>query len=355
MPTALETAKFLHERHRLLRSIPNYSESDTIDYLINPVLDHLGFTAEYRMRENQQDKNRPDFSLWPVPVALRTGTTASTILEAKPLGLDLTGRKKSRVERPKEQLQRYVNGYEFSQPGTYGILTDGAIWHIVRKNATETRAPLVNELELFRGTAEHTAKLIEEIEQILKAGEQPTPTPQPQPKLQQAIQVCKAVAEGKSPQDVLKQLAGNDEFRTSLKEHVAGLQIEAANCGCYSGLSGSRRHFQEKALLSRFGGFLNGFDSVHLVVPHGPRPQEIFAHLGIPQRSSIYGCFLADLVEFSGFRKGQNADWVARFGKPVVVEVAVGQEYVVDADAVSVVASLLLAGQRRCAGGLCFQ
>ena len=143
MATAMETAELIHDRYRLLRATHDYSESDTIDYLINPVLDHLGFTAEYRMRENQQDSNRPDFSLWQVPVAQRTSTRAKSILEAKPLGHDLSGRKRSRAERPKEQLQRYVNWYEFSQPGTFGVLTDGAVWHIVRKSATDKRAPLV--------------------------------------------------------------------------------------------------------------------------------------------------------------------------------------------------------------------
>lgn len=187
MATALETADLIHQRYQLLRAIPDYSESDTIDYIINPVLDHLGFTAEYRMRENQQDKNRPDFSLWEVPVAQRTSTRAKSILEAKPLGHDLSGRRRSRTERPREQLQRYVNGYEFSHPGTLGILTDGAIWHIVRKNATEKKAPLVNEFNLLGGTREHTASLLQEIEQILRAEDQTPTTIAAQPKVQRAI------------------------------------------------------------------------------------------------------------------------------------------------------------------------
>ena len=152
MATALETAEFIHQRHELLRTIHERTESDTIDYLINPVLEHLGFAAEYRMRENQQDRNRPDFSLWSVPVAQRTSTRAKAIIEAKPLGHDLNGRNKSRAERPKDQLQRYVNGYEFSHAGTFGVLTDGAVWHIVRKNSTDKRAPLVKEFNLFGGT-----------------------------------------------------------------------------------------------------------------------------------------------------------------------------------------------------------
>ena len=220
MAMALETAAFIRQRYELLRAIHEYSESDTIDYLINPVLDHLGFTAECRMRENQQDSNRPDFSLWPVPVAQRTGTRAKSIVEAKPLGHDLNGRKKSRTERPKEQLQRYVNGYEFSQTGTFGVLTDGAIWHIVRKNSTDKRAPLVKEFNLFGGTLEQTAKFIEEIEQILKAEDQTASAPQPQPKVQQAIKICRAIADKKSPSEILSLVAGSEDSLTNLKEEV---------------------------------------------------------------------------------------------------------------------------------------
>ena len=220
MATGLETAELLHERYQLLRATPEYSESDTIDYIINPVLDYLGFTAEYRMRENQQHKNRPDFSLWQVPVAQRTSTRAKSILEAKQLGYNLNGRRQSRTERPKEQLQRYVNGYEFSQPGTLGILTDGAIWHIVRKTATEKRAPLVNEFNLFEGTPEHTANLLLEIEGILKAEDQPTTITITQPKVQRAIQICRAIADGKSPSEILGLLSGNEDSLTNLKDHV---------------------------------------------------------------------------------------------------------------------------------------
>ena len=220
MATALETAELIRQRYQQLRAVQEYSESDTIDYLINPVLDHFGFTAEYRMRENQQDKNRPDFSLWQVPVAQRTSTRAKSILEAKSLGHDLSGRGRSRTERPKEQLQRYVNGYEFSQAGTLGVLTDGAIWHIVRKNATEKKAPLVSEFNLFGGTLEQTAALIQEIEQILKAEDQTKTTALPQPKVQRAIQICRAIADGKSPSEILSLLSGNDDALTHLTEQV---------------------------------------------------------------------------------------------------------------------------------------
>ena len=220
MATALQTAELIHKRYQLLRTIRNYSESDTIDNLINPVLDHLGFTAEYRMRENQQDSNRPDFSLWEVPVAQRTSYIAKSILEAKPLGHDLNGKRRSRTERPKEQLQRYINGYEFSQTGTFGVLTDGAIWHVVRKNATDKRAPLVSELHLLAESPEQTAKLIEELEQILKVEDQPTAAPLAQTKVQRAIEICSAIAGKKSPQEILSLLAGSEGSLTSLKGQV---------------------------------------------------------------------------------------------------------------------------------------
>ena len=220
MATALETAEFIHERYRLLRATQDYSESDTIDYLINPVLDYLGFTAEYRMRENQQDRNRPDFSLWQVPVAQRKSTKAKAILEAKPLGHNLNGMRRSRTERPKEQLQRYINGYEFSQPGTLGILTDGAIWYFVRKNASQQKAPLVSEFKLFDKAAENTADLLLQIERIFKADDQPSTTILSQTKVQHAIQICRAIADGKSPSDILSLLSGNEDSLTKLREQV---------------------------------------------------------------------------------------------------------------------------------------
>ena len=220
MPTALETAQLIHERYELLKASQEYSEADTIENIINPVLDYLGFAPPYRMRENQKDSNRPDMSLWSVLVALRKDAIAKAILEAKPLGHDLNGKGMSRLERPKEQLQRYVNGYEFSQPGTFGILTDGAIWHVVRKNDTEKRAPLVNEWEFFRETPEQTAQQIEQIKQLLEAYDQHPVTRQSRPNIKEAIHICEAIAEGKRPEEVLKLLTGVKEIYSNLRNEV---------------------------------------------------------------------------------------------------------------------------------------
>ena len=62
MPSTQETAEILHSNRHHLLSIGNYSEADTVLYLIDPVMNHLGYPSIYQVRENQQNKNRPDIS-----------------------------------------------------------------------------------------------------------------------------------------------------------------------------------------------------------------------------------------------------------------------------------------------------
>ena len=135
----------------------------------------------------------------------------------------------------------------------------------------------------------------------------------------------------------------------------AGLQVKPADCGSNGSFAGSGCHFQEKALASRFGGLLHGLDGGNLVIPHSTGTQEILINWRIPQRRAIIDFLLSDAVQFFRFRQRHDANRVARVGNPVVVEFAVGQEHVPDADAVRVLTSLFLAGQGRHVSALCLQ
>ena len=217
MTTAIATAEKLHEHYRLLSRIQNPSEADTIAQLIDPVLEYLEFPTTQQSRENQANGNRPDIILWNKPFAcVRPNEPAQAILEAKPLGHDLDGQGRARTERPKQQLNRYLNGDSRSAPGTIGILTDGRIWHIVRNDAHEKHTPLVGEFQMFGGSQQETAAIIEEIQRsIIANGPQSTNT-RFNRRNQNAVEICAAITAGKELAEILKLLVGERNALSAL-------------------------------------------------------------------------------------------------------------------------------------------
>lgn len=207
MPTATETAAELFANRKNLAALGNYSEEDTVGHLIDPVLAFLEYPITHQQRERQLGGNRPDIILWDQPTARGAGKPARAVLEAKPLGYDLNGKGKSRAQRPKNQLHRYMTGIQASQPGTYGFLTDGNIWHTVRHIAND-RIELVKEWRLLDETAEACARYLREIKEIL-AGPAPFTVPAtPAGKTGKAQQICGAIACGETPSAILQLLAG---------------------------------------------------------------------------------------------------------------------------------------------------
>ncbi len=221
MQNALQLVETLRANHCLLLANPNYSEADTVTHLIDPVLSYLGYPASQQLRENQVNKNRPDIVLWNVPYALRGDATANAILEAKPLNHDLDGKGLARADRPKTQIKRYVNGYAYSGPGTYGILTDGNIWHVIQRSETEQHTPLIMEWQLLEGTEAEAATSIEEIDRILK-GTRLFPGITHHVKAdREAYELCQAIADGKSAASILRLLTKKDDYKSDIKGEVS--------------------------------------------------------------------------------------------------------------------------------------
>ena len=101
--------------------------SDTRSLLINPLLDHLGYTAEFRRSEHQNRGNRPDEIIYAKPASKAASrSSAAIILEAKTFGTDLEKSTQGRVGTPKRQINRYLRDHSAAGEATRGVLTDGA-------------------------------------------------------------------------------------------------------------------------------------------------------------------------------------------------------------------------------------
>ena len=210
MPTAAETAQTLFANRRNLIALGNYSEQDTVRNLIDPALDFLGFPGDRQRREFQAGDNRPDIVLYDVPAALAGQRRSVAILEAKPLNADLDGRGSAHSRRPKSQLMRYIIAHPASGPGAYGFLTDGNVWHAIRRSEyDDNQANFVQEWRLLDGTREQCAEHLAEIKRMLAeaapAHAAPASARRRDP-TQKARDICQAIAENASPAVILNML-----------------------------------------------------------------------------------------------------------------------------------------------------
>ena len=208
MPTAAETAQTLFANRRNLIALGDYSEQDTVRNLIDPTLDFLGFPGGHQRREFQAGDNRPDIVLYDVPAALAGQRRSVAILEAKPLNADLDGRGSAHSRRPKSQLMRYIIAHPASGPGAYGFLTDGNVWHAIRRSEyDDNQANFVQEWRLLDGTREQCAEHLAEIKRMLAeaAPAHAAPARRRDP-TQKAREICQAIAENASPTVILNML-----------------------------------------------------------------------------------------------------------------------------------------------------
>lgn len=172
----------------------------------------------HQRREGQIRQNRPDIAIWEDPSQIASGLAATAIIEAKTLGADLNGNGKAKQERPKEQIARYVTGYERSSPNTLGILTDGNIWHIVVPAANRRQARFIREVRILDGRPEEAAHALEEIRSLLRQ-ERPK-SRKPTITTKDARDLANAIAEGQSPSEILQGLARDIHSATELKGQV---------------------------------------------------------------------------------------------------------------------------------------
>jgi len=232
MPTAAETAQTLFANRRNLVALVDYSEQDTVRNLIDPTLDFLGFPGGHQRREFQAEDNRPDIVLYDVPAALAGRKPAVAILEAKPLNFDLERRGLSRRKRPKSQLKRYILGHPASGPGTYGFLTDGNVWHTIRRSEyDDNQANFVQEWRLLDGTREQCAEYLAEIKRMLAeaAPADAAPARRRDP-IQKARDICKAIAENASPAVILNMLTEKTEsVQTKIQPNQIRMSSDAKN------------------------------------------------------------------------------------------------------------------------------
>jgi len=210
MPNAAETARILFANRRNLVGLGAYSEEDTVSHLIDPALAFLGYPVTHQRRELQSGDNRPDIVLYDAPAALAGSRPSAVILEAKPLKHDLSGRGVPRSRRPQNQIRRYLNADHPGGPGTYGILTDGNVWRILRRGGPNENLALVAEWNLLDDTEETCADRLDEIRRALISPPAPVVAvpSRRRPKNQDAREICAAVARGDSARNLLQRLVG---------------------------------------------------------------------------------------------------------------------------------------------------
>ncbi len=110
------------------------NEATTLDLLIKPTLEALGYPPEYRIPEHGEQRNRLDDSCYLKPVTDSPGY-AAIIVEAKTLGANFDHHPpgQGRADSPDRQIKRYLERHSASGPNTLGVLTDGAKWRIYRR------------------------------------------------------------------------------------------------------------------------------------------------------------------------------------------------------------------------------
>ncbi len=128
----------LREGYRILAALDSrggYSEADTRQHLIDPLIDSLYDSVRVR-REESAAGNRPDYVLYSRPLV--EGGPARAIVEAKPLGADFERYSGDRTGTPHRQTQRYLRGHTAGTRSTLGALTDGLRWRLYRRGVGET-------------------------------------------------------------------------------------------------------------------------------------------------------------------------------------------------------------------------
>ena len=104
-------------------------ESEVSNHLITPLLKKvLGFSISEIDMERQEGR-RPDY------VCTWSGSrSADVIVEAKRLQTDLLKRtKQDFASSPVGQLRRYLNTFPAADEGTWGVVTNGTQWIILRR------------------------------------------------------------------------------------------------------------------------------------------------------------------------------------------------------------------------------
>ena len=135
--------------HSYLSANPSSPNEDvTLDRLIKPVLDQLGYPTEVRLSEQYGGGCKPDLVIYGNPVSGLPDSDAWIVLEAKRLdeNFEVLG---SRTESPKRQIGRYLCSHPSAGPSSFGVLTDGRFWHILRRTGFQSDMEVVGDFDIF--------------------------------------------------------------------------------------------------------------------------------------------------------------------------------------------------------------
>ena len=123
-------------------------------------------------------------------------------------------------DRPKSQLNRYLNGYPRSAAGTYGVLTNGDTWRVVQRREGETNPRLLKEWRLLYNSEEEAVHGLEEIRQIISRSSTPSLSQAGARANSKAREICNALTQCAQPEEILRLLTGSIDYRTELEGQV---------------------------------------------------------------------------------------------------------------------------------------
>ena len=148
-----------------LKAKPHPTEADVSGNLIRPVLEReLGFDGASEIEAEARDASRrPDY------ICRKSGSrTVSIVVEVKNLGINLMQRTNPArwASAPIGQLQSYVNGVRGCGEGTFGVVTNGEQWIVIRRGKHAVPATAGTNVVHARTLAEIRETLSEILSEI---------------------------------------------------------------------------------------------------------------------------------------------------------------------------------------------
>ncbi len=217
--SSLKVIREIRKRAVRLRA-RNCSESDTIANLINPVLEYLGYPPENQRRDGQIRSNRPDIVIWDDPHRMDRGEPATAIIEVKSLDTNLNDNGLARQERPKEQIARYVTGYENADSSTVGVLTDGNIWHLVVPVENRRGVKKLDEFCLLENTERQAACNLDNLQTIINNYASTPGFRQERSRTRRAREFTNAISNNESSESLLDYLVRDCTPRSPLPKSL---------------------------------------------------------------------------------------------------------------------------------------
>ena len=186
-----------------LEAKPNPTEADVSDNLIRPVLERVLKFGVAEIDAQPSGQVGPNQSQCPDFVCRREASSIATVIvEVKRLGTDLTRRTSPSAPwttSPLGQLQNYLNRWRQAGDGTWGIVTNGTDWIVIRRTGDRVSTFAEVEITNARTLAQVRDLLISIIEEP-----QPARSTEGYPS---DINWLSIIAECESPQQFIEDVA----------------------------------------------------------------------------------------------------------------------------------------------------